>query len=105
MTPGDDHGGGPASEVSVLGAGGKDDVIVDVGVERGERVKLVILATTEGSDVRFAERLADIDVLPFFAVLGVGALDQLIELIGSEYAGVLKPAVAAVGPASSMRPS
>lgn len=105
MTPGDDHSGGQASEVSVLRGSRQDDVIVDVGVERGQRVEFVVLAATERRDVGFAQRLADINILPFFAILGDGALDQLIELIGFEYAGALKPAIAPVGPASSMRPS
>ena len=98
MAAGDDHAGRRAAAIAVVDRGGRGDVVVDVGVERGEREELVVLAASERRDVGMAKRLPDVDVLSGFAVLGERTLDQLVELVGAEDGGMLELAVAPVGP-------
>ena len=98
VAAGDDDAGRRTSPVAVVDRGGRGDVVVDVDVEGGQREELVVLAAAEGGDVRLAQRLADIEVLSGFAVLGDGALDQLVQLIGAEDRRMLEPAIAPVGP-------
>ena len=74
------------------------DVVIDVGIERGQREEVIVVAAAERRDVGLAQRLADVDVLPGLAVLGDRARDQLVELVGAEDRRVLELAVAPVGP-------
>ena len=79
-------------------ARGGDDVVIEVGVERGEGEEVVIGAAPEGGDVGFAQRLADVHVLARDAVLTGGALDQVLQLVGAEQVGVAQAPITAVGP-------
>ena len=105
MATGDDHAGRQAAAVAVVDRGGRGDVVVDVGVEGGQREELVVLAAAEGRDAGLAQRLADIDVLSGLAVLGHGALDQLVELSVPKMAACLSLPSRPSVQASSMRPS
>ena len=98
VTAGDHDAGRRATAMAIGDARGGDDVVIEVGVERGEGEEVVIGAAPEGRDVGFAQRLADVHVLARDAVLTGGALDQVLQLVGAEQVGMAQAPITAVGP-------
>ena len=77
---------------------GVDDVVIDVDVKGGQRIKVTVGATTEGSRVGMAQRLTDINILVGAAIYVDGSLDNLIEFADGENLGVTEFSVFTVGP-------
>ena len=95
---GDHHAGGWTTAVAVIDGRRGSDVIIDIGIKRRQRKKVVVLAATRQGRPRFSQRLAYVDILAGMVVFDDRAFDQLVELVGAEDGSARQPAVTGVGP-------